>query len=380
MNEVPITAIWISQKIEVPCKNEKLTLAEKELVSKPRDNFLVRVDKVWKFYYPKDPKRPMFQDCYFERDEDYDGVFITDAPLKIFFEITRKCNLQCKWCYIPNMSWDNMDMDKIRALIDDAKDSWVLSIQLLWWEPTLHPHFIEVCEYIKSKWISVEAVSNWVRITEDYANKLKWLIDYMAISIDWAEETHNEFRWSSKSYQKAISAFKNLKKAWINTEVLMTVNKTNILDIDTVFNELWNEPDNLYLKIMHMADKMPDFLRSICLSLDEIYELRKKAESLWLWIQAPVTDFNLQWSSAFFWCPWWIITWIIDTSWDVHKCLYIRDESEKLWNVFEKSLKEIWSDTKLRFEEAMSDKCSWCFHKSSCWWFCTLCKTENRFI
>jgi radical SAM protein with 4Fe4S-binding SPASM domain len=380
MNKLDVNVTSISQTIEVPCKNPDLELAQKSLISTPRDNFFVRVDPVWSFYYPKNPTRPAFQDCYFEKNDGYDWVFITEAPLKIFFEITRTCNLKCKWCYIPDMMWDNMDMEKIRSIIDDAKDSWVISIQLLWWEPTLHPNFLEICKYIKSKWISVEAVSNWVKITKDYANQLRWNMDYLAISIDWSKETHNEFRWSPKSYQKAMSAFHNLKEAWVNTEVLMTVNKTNIWDIETVLKEIWGNPLDLYLKIMHLADKMPDNLKEICLNRKEVVDLKQKALDLWLWIQAPVADFKLPGNSSFFWCPWWIITWIVDTSWNVHKCLYIRDEKEVLWNVFEKSFREIWNDTKTRIEQSMWTKCQNCALKSSCWWLCTLCKTENRYF
>lgn len=378
MNKKPLVTS-ISQIIEVPCKNNNLTLAQRKILKDPLDNFHVRIDKPWNFYNPKNSEKPAFHDCFFEMDEGYEWEFITEAPLKIFFEITRVCNLRCKGCYIPDMNGDNMNIDNILTVIDDAWDCWVLSIQLLWWEPTLHPYFIDICKYIKSKWISVEAVSNWIRLDKEYVKKLVGIVDYLAISIDWTEETHNNFRGSSSSYSNAINGFRNLVDAWINTEVLMTINKLNILDIDKVFETVWKDPSKLYLKIMHLADKMPDFLKEICISREEIDELKIKAEQMWVWIQAPVADFKKEWSSSFFGCPWWILTWIIDTSWDVHKCLYIRDESEILWNVFQKSLKEIWSDTHEKIKRAMWNKCVNCIHKPMCGWFCTLWKAKKRY-
>lgn len=371
----------ISQTVEVPCKNELLKKEESKLLTQPRENFYVRVDKPWSFYYPKEPKWPMFQDCFFQEDKNYDWVFMTDSPLKLFFEITRKCNLTCKWCYIPDMKWDEINFDNIKSIVDDASASKVLSIQLLWWEPTLHQDFIEVCKYIKSKWITVESVSNWMKlIDKKYVNSLKWVIDYFAISIDWNEETHNDIRRNKNSYKNAITWFNNLVEAWINTEVLMTVNKKNIWDIDELFKALWSDNTKFYLKIMHIADKMPEFLKEICLSKNEIVELKKKADDMWIWIQAPVAEFKQEKESSFFWCPWGILTWIIDTSWYVYKCLYLRDKSEQLWNVFEKKLSEIWADTKKSIEELQWDKCSTCSMKSVCGWFCTLCKTNNRYI
>jgi MoaA/NifB/PqqE/SkfB family radical SAM enzyme len=56
---------------------------------------------------------------------------MTNAPLKIFFEITRSCNLKCKGCYIPNMSGDSMDFEKVCNVLDDAAASQVLSVQFL---------------------------------------------------------------------------------------------------------------------------------------------------------------------------------------------------------------------------------------------------------
>jgi len=273
-----------------------------------------------------------------------------------------------------------MDIEKVKSIIDDASESGVLSIQLLWWEPTLHPHFVEICKYIKQKGISVESVSNGVRLSNKwYVEKLSWLVDYLAISVDGSEEVHNEFRWSPKSYEKAMQAFNNLVEAWFNTEILMTVSKLNIWDIDKVFDAIWRDSKRFYLKIMHKSDSMSDELKKISLNIEDIKYIKNKADSLWIWIQAPVAEFWQEWSAAFFGCPWWIITAIIDTSGDVHKCLYIRDEKEVLWNVFEKNFTDIWLDIKKRAEDAMWSACNSCSLKSACWGLCTLCKTEQRY-
>lgn len=378
MNKQPLVS-GISQVIEVPCKNQNLSLAQRKLLENTDENFRVRVDKIGSFYYPKDPTWPMFQDCHFERNYEYDWVFMTDAPLKLFFEITRVCNLKCKGCYIPNMIWDSINMNQIQKIVDDASACQVLSIQLLWGEPTLHADFIDICRYIKSKGISVETVTNGVRITKDYAERLRWLISYIGISIDWLEKTHNSFRGSNKSYEKAVNAFYYLNEVGINTEILMTVNRLNIWDIDGVFNVAWKDNRRFYLKVMHMADSMTEEMKEICLSKEEVVELKKKADALWIWIQAPVADFNLTGESSFFGCPGWVITGIIDTSGYVYKCLYLRDKWEILWNVFSEGLQEIWKRTRARIEEIQWPKCVSCSMRSSCWWLCTLCKTKNRY-
>jgi hypothetical protein len=46
MNKLDVNVTSISQTIEVPCKNPDLELAQKSLISTPRDNFFVRVDPV----------------------------------------------------------------------------------------------------------------------------------------------------------------------------------------------------------------------------------------------------------------------------------------------------------------------------------------------
>jgi len=46
----------INQTIEAPCKNPKLSVAERKLLKRPDIEFLVREDIPGNFYYPADPQ------------------------------------------------------------------------------------------------------------------------------------------------------------------------------------------------------------------------------------------------------------------------------------------------------------------------------------
>lgn len=371
----------IKETIECPCKNNLLQSSTNASVD-ISENFLTRAEKIWKFYYmdPNATQNPVFCDCFFEKDKEYSWPLEVSAPLKLFLEITWKCNLTCKWCYVPNFSDHdkNPSLEDLKMIVDTASKSWVISMQLLWWEPTTVSFLPELCEYIRSKNIRLEMVSNGFSLSQELIDNIKWYINYCVISIDGWEEIHNAWRGNPKSFEKAKQSFYNLKNAWVNVEILMTVNKSNIYDIEKVAS-ISDNPKDIYLKIMHMSNLMSPELKENCLNKEEIEALDKKAKDMWIWwFQAPVINFAKSHDATFFWCPGGILTWVIDKSWNVYKCLYNR--KQKMWNVFEKDIQEIRKENNTERKKSQTEKCIKCEFRSGCWWFCDINSPKCRFI
>jgi sulfatase maturation enzyme AslB (radical SAM superfamily) len=87
----------------------------------------------------------------------------------------------------------------------------------------------------------------------------------MGVSIDGSEKTHNNFRGSPKSYERAVNAFRVLTAAGIHSEILMTVNRLNVREVEEVFEISGRDPGRFYLKVLHVADSMNEEMRSLCL-------------------------------------------------------------------------------------------------------------------
>lgn len=369
-----------TETIECPCKNPLLKKSS-QLLWKTLDNwYWIIENEIWNLYYPVKSLWPLYSWCFFEWNINYDWPLFFKVPPKIFLEITWICNLKCKGCYVPWFEGRNMNYEDITKLIDELKIAGVISIQLLWWEPTIHKNFVEICKYIKSKWIQLEMVTNWFVVNQVLVDSIKWLVDFCAISIDGGEEIHDYLRWKSWSYNKAINAFNLLNIAWINTEIIMTINQINIWEIENVFNAIWKAEWKMFLKIMHKTSQMKEDIKKLALWNNEILQIKEKAKLLQINFQAPATFFWKELNRTFFWCPWWILTAVIDVHWNTHKCLYNRNES--YWNVFEENIVNIWSRIKedIIKKQSKLSKCSTCVFKNRCWWFCDLSKDRPRYI
>ncbi len=153
----------------------------------------------------------------------------TSAPSKVYFEITRHCNLSCKYCY--NRS--NIDFDKelpkerIFELVDEMNAMGVFEIRLTGGEPTCHAHFFEIVDYIEKKgvWLSLSTNAIWSDelIDKICATGIKTIIT----SIDGPEIYHDMMRGAG-TFQRVTYVLKKLKKAnRFDLKINMVVCKKN---------------------------------------------------------------------------------------------------------------------------------------------------------
>ena len=84
-------------------------------------------------------------------------------PPRLEIEPTNYCNLNCRYCPRRESSREKgyMKFDLFQKIIDDASQIGVMGIDLyLLGESLLHPQFVEMVSYIKSKNLKVNVVTN----------------------------------------------------------------------------------------------------------------------------------------------------------------------------------------------------------------------------
>jgi len=83
---------------------------------------------------------------------------------QILWDITRRCNYDCNYCWpsIHNNSELFHEADKIYQFIDQAIEDWSENDTIRWnfggGEPTMHPEFVNILQYLNSK-------SQWILLT-----------------------------------------------------------------------------------------------------------------------------------------------------------------------------------------------------------------------
>jgi MoaA/NifB/PqqE/SkfB family radical SAM enzyme len=159
-------------------------------------------------------------------------------PYSVMFEITERCNLGCKFCYLGRMKNTESDMPikKVFNLIDQLEEAGCMEVILLGGEPLIRKDFSRIYKYIKQKGMLVTIWTNGTLITPRIADLFKkYLPHHLRISI---------YAGSYEGYEKIAGngdAFKLLKRD------LMLLKKRNVyFSLRTVLTKLnFSEFENM---------------------------------------------------------------------------------------------------------------------------------------
>jgi radical SAM protein with 4Fe4S-binding SPASM domain len=203
-------------------------------------------------------------------------------PLEgISFEITRKCNLECRHCYANagDLLPDELTPQEIKAFIDDVYNTGCLSITFSGGEPLLHPDIFELMEYAKQKPLSVLLFTNGTLLTPDIVKKLKNLPVYkVSVSIDGPDaETHDALRGVPGAFDKTIKGVNLLKEAHIPVKISVSLTKLNYRKIPEILTLLKNlKVDDFKMWLISYSGRPQE--KDIFLGLDEF---RTAMEEYW---------------------------------------------------------------------------------------------------
>ncbi|MCK5561661.1 MAG: radical SAM protein [Thermoplasmata archaeon] len=116
-------------------------------------------------------------------------LYSAEVPKQVTFAITNHCNMACTTCSFPQISKakrKHVELDEAKYAIDFLVDNGTRMISITGGEPFLHPHLIEICEYITKKGIMISYIStNGILLTEELGRKLsKTNLNIVGLSID----------------------------------------------------------------------------------------------------------------------------------------------------------------------------------------------------
>ncbi len=119
----------------------------------------------------------------------------TRFPRRIYFQITRSCNLECPACFIKaHRAGTHVPVNAVMQMISFLSRHGLAEVRLTGGEPTLHPNFIEILHAFQAAGVYVSVGTNGVinqRTLEALAEaRGYWLI----CSLDGNKTTHNSYR------------------------------------------------------------------------------------------------------------------------------------------------------------------------------------------
>lgn len=163
------------------------------------------------------------------------------SPLFVWWDITYKCNLRCKHCY-SNSGYsanNELTIDEVKRILEQLSEMNVFYIYFLGGEPFYRKDFLEIAKYCQEINMSIMVNTNGWFINYELASKIKEIgIEHVRVSIDGVTPaTHDKIRGVKGSFQKAILAITNLKKAGIPVVgITPTVMKENFFEVPSIID------------------------------------------------------------------------------------------------------------------------------------------------
>ena len=187
--------------------------------------------------------------------------------IKIYLELTFKCNLKCKFCYVWDMQNEKHEYFDIKNLTDIKKNidkifiDWkehTYHVDILWWESLLNPFFFEIVWYISNKnnIARFTLTSNTTLLSDSVISKIKEsAINELRISIHWLEKTHNHIvGWNV--FSNVINSLFLLKKYNINYTLIYVynnLNKNELLDLLLFLNKEGISPCSIFIEFIEFS-------------------------------------------------------------------------------------------------------------------------------
>ncbi|MDD3023467.1 MAG: radical SAM protein, partial [Syntrophomonadaceae bacterium] len=167
-----------------------------------------------------------------------------NRPL-VVWNVTNRCNLRCKHCYIEaedRQYKDELSTDEAKALIKDLAAMKAPVLLFSGGEPIIRKDIYELGALAAASGLRPVISSNGTLIDDEVAQKIKKAgFQYVGISIDGAQATHDEFRNHQGAFMEAINGIKACIRNGVKTGMRFTVNKFNQADLPAIFDIIERE-------------------------------------------------------------------------------------------------------------------------------------------
>ncbi len=137
------------------------------------------------------------------------------GPKHVIFEITARCNLRCKFCWLWGESGigkqyakEELSTDEIKNIIDNLPSTCYL-IYISGGEPFIREDLLEIINHIKSKGFLCDITSNGILIRDEINEIIGSGLDQINISIDGTKKTHDAIRGKG-NFEKTIGNIRKL--------------------------------------------------------------------------------------------------------------------------------------------------------------------------
>jgi len=178
----------------------------------------------------------------------------------VIWNLIRRCNLACQHCYSISADIDfdgELSTPEIFATMDDLKAYGVPVLILSGGEPLLHPDIFDISRRAKAMGFYVGLSTNGTLIDDKLSPTIAAIgYDYVGISLDGMQGTHDRFRRKAGAYDASLAAVRLLRDAGIKVGLRFTLTQDNAEDLPELLDLLETEHvDKFYLSHLNYGGR-----------------------------------------------------------------------------------------------------------------------------
>ncbi len=159
------------------------------------------------------------------------------APLIVWLEITRACNLRCRHCFVSagEPQPDELSTTQILVLLDQLKAQSVLCVVFSGGEPFARSDFPRILDHATRLGFIIAVVTNGFLLTESLVRRIPTGHIRITISLDTLHFGDTDHLESNERYAYLQSRLLLLKQQGIACHVAATMTRQNLASLKAIF-------------------------------------------------------------------------------------------------------------------------------------------------
>lgn len=294
----------------------------------------------------------------------------------LFFEITDRCNLNCRHCGSSCTAEGNFltvkDVEKTLGTVRGDKPA----ICLTGGEPMLHPDFFEIAGLVKSMGFSWGMTTNATLIDDTAAERLRETgMSTVSVSLDGMELSHDGLRQRKGAWRLALRGLESLQKAGFTPQVTTVLHRGNFDELEPLYAMLrdmgissWRpinvEPIGRACESRDLLLEEEQFIRLLAYIREKRFDPDNSMEVTFGCSHYLGVELERMVRDHYFLCGAGILTASVRSNGDICACLDIENRPELVQgNIRKDSFMDVWLD---HFEAFRRDRTADCPRCTEC--------------